>query len=207
MKEFAYSRYNIKDKKMLLQVLKGKGAFRRFKDAVYTLEQESEWYEFKKRKYINIAVKWCYDNHIKIDYLNKVKLKDIIDELEVFASEYTENRMFLYYDLFTNSFVTYDTIENVDQGYDEYNNYYDRYREIADYDVNVERIMCMFAKTLGKEKMHYLIEPLGQYQAFHNFYSRLYSLKVYEEFEEYLYNALRQKAIEWCEDNNLILKE
>ncbi len=60
MKEFADSR--VSEREQLLEALIGKGAFRRFKDKVYNLGIEKEWFEYRDNKYRGIAEEWCKRN-------------------------------------------------------------------------------------------------------------------------------------------------
>jgi len=50
----------------LLATLKGKGAFRRFKNTLYNLELEQEWYEFRNARYEQFARTWCEDNDVEV---------------------------------------------------------------------------------------------------------------------------------------------
>lgn len=50
----------------LLNALNGKGAFRKFKDAVRRLNVEKEWYGFMWEAYMKIVKEWCDVNGIKI---------------------------------------------------------------------------------------------------------------------------------------------
>ena len=43
-------------------IIKGHGAFRRFKDTVYDFGLDKEWYEFQAEAYKRIAIKWCEEN-------------------------------------------------------------------------------------------------------------------------------------------------
>jgi len=49
----------------LLAAIKGKGAFRRFKDTVVRLGIEEAWYKFRDKKYKELAIVWCEDNNIE----------------------------------------------------------------------------------------------------------------------------------------------
>ena len=50
----------IQDK--LYRTIKGKGAFRRFKDAINYLDVAKDWYSFRDEAYKNIALDWCKQN-------------------------------------------------------------------------------------------------------------------------------------------------
>ena len=46
----------------LEDAIRGRGAFRRFKDGIYRLGVEQNWYDFRDKAYREIAVEWC-ENH------------------------------------------------------------------------------------------------------------------------------------------------
>lgn len=46
----------------LADAIRGKGAFRRFKDGIYRFGIEEQWYEFEEARYQKMAVEWC-ENH------------------------------------------------------------------------------------------------------------------------------------------------
>lgn len=50
--------------KKLMIAVKGKGAFRKFKDTCYDLNIINEWYEFKNNHFKHFAKQWCLDNNI-----------------------------------------------------------------------------------------------------------------------------------------------
>ena len=49
----------------LADAISGRGAFRRFKDALYEMGIEKEWFSFKKAEYRKIAIRWCEDAGIQ----------------------------------------------------------------------------------------------------------------------------------------------
>lgn len=55
----------------LYDAIKGKRAFRRFKDAVYEYGMEKHWFAYRDNAYKDIAISWCQDNHV--DYKDDVK--------------------------------------------------------------------------------------------------------------------------------------
>lgn len=60
----------IKDTKIsdeLLSKIKGKGAFRRFKDTLIKLNIIQDWYDFRQEQYKIIAVNWCNKNNIEFE--------------------------------------------------------------------------------------------------------------------------------------------
>jgi aminoglycoside 6'-N-acetyltransferase I len=49
---------------LLCVALEGKGAFQRFKDTIYRVGLNDEWFAFKRDAYIDIAREWCEENDI-----------------------------------------------------------------------------------------------------------------------------------------------
>ena len=47
---------------LLFPALRGKGAFRRFKDVLRRIGLENEWYAFKHKAFVNLAREWCIMN-------------------------------------------------------------------------------------------------------------------------------------------------
>lgn len=48
----------------LLRAIRGRGAFRRFKDRIIELGIENEWYAYRSEQLKQIAIEWCRENHI-----------------------------------------------------------------------------------------------------------------------------------------------
>jgi hypothetical protein len=46
----------------LFDAIRGGGAFRRFKDKIYYLGIEQDWYDFKEKSLMRIAKEWCTGN-------------------------------------------------------------------------------------------------------------------------------------------------
>lgn len=51
----------------LASAIQGKGAFRRFKDAVIRLGIDKQWYDFQAEAYKRKAARWCEDNDIEYE--------------------------------------------------------------------------------------------------------------------------------------------
>lgn len=49
----------------LYSAIRSKGAFRRFKDSLFDLGLEKNWYKFRDDSYLKIATKWCEKNNIE----------------------------------------------------------------------------------------------------------------------------------------------
>ena len=67
MEDFIDEIDNNEIKGELYDAIRGKGAFRRFKDTVRYLNIESKWYEFKANALTKLAIKWCEDNNISYE--------------------------------------------------------------------------------------------------------------------------------------------
>lgn len=63
MDEFCRS-LNDRIRNDLLDQIRGKGGFRRFKKAIRRYEIENQWYEFRMKSLENIVIEWCENNHI-----------------------------------------------------------------------------------------------------------------------------------------------
>ena len=49
----------------LAQAIRGKGAFRRFKNGIYYHQLDQQWYAYRDLAYQEIAIRWCKDNGIE----------------------------------------------------------------------------------------------------------------------------------------------
>jgi hypothetical protein len=49
----------------LCELIQGRGAFRRFKDAIHEYGIQDEWYKYKDAALVDIAKEWCEDHGIK----------------------------------------------------------------------------------------------------------------------------------------------
>ena len=63
----------------LSSAIQGRGAFRRFKDAVVKMGIDQEWYNFQADAYKSKAIRWCEDNGIDYD-LDETSKKNVIFE-------------------------------------------------------------------------------------------------------------------------------
>jgi Uncharacterised protein family (UPF0158) len=66
MESFCYSLSDEKMQNVLLNAIRGRGAFRRFKDNVHRFEIFDAWYDYRDMKYKEIARNFC-ERH-NIDY-------------------------------------------------------------------------------------------------------------------------------------------
>ena len=66
MEEFIYELPEGKNRDVLERAIQGKGAFRRFKDKLYDLNLEQQWYSYKDSAYERIARQWCESHKIDI---------------------------------------------------------------------------------------------------------------------------------------------
>ncbi len=67
MEEFIYDLPSGKNQDVLESAIRGKGAFRRFKDCLYDLGLEQSWYKFRDDSYEKIARDWCERYGIEIE--------------------------------------------------------------------------------------------------------------------------------------------
>ena len=49
------------------QAIRGKGAFRRFKDTIRQLGVDEQWYQYQASAYRKIAIEWCERNDLEYE--------------------------------------------------------------------------------------------------------------------------------------------
>lgn len=62
--------WSLKDENMqeeLDDAIRGRGAFRRFKDKIQKLDLEEQWFSYRDNVYERIAISWCETHHIKYE--------------------------------------------------------------------------------------------------------------------------------------------
>lgn len=64
MEEFIESLKNEFIRDALSHAIRGRGAFRRFKDAVIDYGVASEWYDYRDKALRLIAIEWCWKNNV-----------------------------------------------------------------------------------------------------------------------------------------------
>ena len=64
MEDFCYNLTDSAKGKKLLQLIKGRGAFGRFKNELYSLGIENEWTDFKRNELERMAIEWLEGNEI-----------------------------------------------------------------------------------------------------------------------------------------------
>jgi hypothetical protein len=64
MEDFCFSLTDSAKGKELLQLIKGRGAFGRFKNAIYSLGVQDEWTDFKRDELERLAIAWLEVNEI-----------------------------------------------------------------------------------------------------------------------------------------------
>ncbi len=60
--------HSVRDREIadaLYNTIKGKGAFRRFRDAIQRFELDDEWHKYRERAIKQISIDWCKANGIK----------------------------------------------------------------------------------------------------------------------------------------------
>ena len=65
MVEFIETIYNLEIKNNLQRLIQGKGAFRRFKDYCFEMNIIQEWYNYRDKRYKEIAIDWCKQNELE----------------------------------------------------------------------------------------------------------------------------------------------
>lgn len=67
MEKFCFSIENKKISNYLYNSIRGKGAFRRFKNIINKYNLENDWYRFRDKKIRQIAIDWCEYNGIEYE--------------------------------------------------------------------------------------------------------------------------------------------
>ncbi|MEI6284894.1 MAG: UPF0158 family protein [Bacillota bacterium] len=67
MEEFCQEYPNERISDRLCSLIRGSGAFRRFKEAISGYDIEEQWYTHKQQSYVNIARNWCEDNKLEFE--------------------------------------------------------------------------------------------------------------------------------------------
>lgn len=67
MERFCLSIEDAETSDALCDLIKGSGAFRRFKDALYRYGVEKAWYSYRDEALKEIAIDWCHENNIEFD--------------------------------------------------------------------------------------------------------------------------------------------
>lgn len=64
MEDFCLTVNDQRKQSSLLLEIKGKGAFRKFRDKLIEFEIEDQWYSYRDERYKKIAKEWCQDNNV-----------------------------------------------------------------------------------------------------------------------------------------------
>jgi hypothetical protein len=67
MEDFCSGIKNETTANIFYDAIRGKGAFRRFKDTLYRYNLEDKWYAFYNEALKKIAIEWCKDNEIDFE--------------------------------------------------------------------------------------------------------------------------------------------
>ena len=67
MKKFIRTVSDSHKNELLSVAIEGRGAFRRFKDTLYSVDLVDEWYSYKHEAFVEIAREWCEKYEIKYD--------------------------------------------------------------------------------------------------------------------------------------------
>lgn len=65
MEDFIETIDNSEISNNLQRLIQGKGAFRRFKDYCIEMDIIQEWYNFRDKRYKEIAINWCKQNELE----------------------------------------------------------------------------------------------------------------------------------------------
>ena len=65
MVDFIETIYNLEIKNNLQRLIQGKGAFRRFKYYCFEMNIIQEWYNYRDKRYKEIAIDWCKQNELE----------------------------------------------------------------------------------------------------------------------------------------------
>ena len=66
MEEFIYDLGDGKQQEILAGAIRGRGAFRRFKDRLYDLNLQQKWYDYRDSAYERIAREWCEKYNLEV---------------------------------------------------------------------------------------------------------------------------------------------
>ncbi|MCD7854102.1 MAG: UPF0158 family protein [Clostridiales bacterium] len=61
MEDFADTFHMAAIRNELMNAIRGKGVFRRFKNIIYYYGIEQQWYDYQAQTYKQIAIRWCID--------------------------------------------------------------------------------------------------------------------------------------------------
>jgi DNA polymerase III alpha subunit (gram-positive type) len=67
MERFCLSLDDAELRETLYSLIKGSGAFRRFKDAIHEHGVADDWYKYRDNALREIAIEWCREHGIKFD--------------------------------------------------------------------------------------------------------------------------------------------
>lgn len=67
MEDFCFSLADDRKRNILLDSIRGKGAFRRFKDKASQIGISNQWYDYRDKRYKEIAIEFCENKNI--DYI------------------------------------------------------------------------------------------------------------------------------------------
>jgi len=89
MEEFCYDIEDQAIQNRLLNCISGRGAFRRFKDAIHLLDIQDDWFRFREREFEKIAVRWLEDHGI--EYTRTADLRELRKERDESVDAPTKN--------------------------------------------------------------------------------------------------------------------
>jgi len=67
MERFCLSIDDAKMRNLFCNLIRDRGAFRHFKDAIYEHDISDDWFEYRNNALKHIAIEWCEENDIEFD--------------------------------------------------------------------------------------------------------------------------------------------
>jgi hypothetical protein len=67
MEDFCLSLQDVEMRDNFCGLIKGSGAFRRFKDAIHEYDIADDWYKYRNNVLKKIAIEWCQENGIEFE--------------------------------------------------------------------------------------------------------------------------------------------
>ena len=64
MENFCLTVIDQRKRESLIRAIRGKGAFRKFKDEIIDFEMEEQWYSYRDECFKQIAIEWCQENKL-----------------------------------------------------------------------------------------------------------------------------------------------
>lgn len=190
MKRFIKTLGETKYIKEFEKAIKGKGAFRRFKDLLIKHNIRDYWHEFEHDEYVSIAVKLLEEN--RIEYIND--LEDDFDTLCEKEIKKNEEHLIKFKEYMANEGLSESIIEKYSDKMDDYLNGFLLHREIISAKEGINHVGSFF----GSWYPRFLIPTKDLTNTFSSSIRKFYKFFLdtgritKEEYEEFL------KTIDCC---------